>query len=249
MRNAGALCWFLLASHPGWSQIRGIDQQLHLWTDFSYAGPNFPEAIESQQLSRSRDSEDSLVASRVSVTELRHKVPAKALAAFSHGMKFSEAGDFLRAAKNFERAASIDPQFVAARGDLGVMYLNLALPDQGAAEFRRALELEPRDSFLHGNLALALIMLRLTKEAETEAQLAVDLDSSNAKARYLLGVVLADQPEKRSRGVEQLTYAAQQLPEAHLALAAVYRLEGSDALAQMEEERYRNAILVAVKEP
>jgi tetratricopeptide (TPR) repeat protein len=250
MRTAGAVCLLLLAVQEGWSQYRPGDQQLHFWTDLSFTTGQVPDAIEAQQLRAGQSSEvQNQIGDRISVEQLRHKVPGKAMSSFSQGLKFAQAGDFLRAARDFEHAATIDPEFAAAHGDLGVMYLDLSLVDQAVTEFRRALELDPRDSFLHGNLALALIILDRPAQAEPEAQAAVALDSSNAKARYLYGLLLARRPEARPKAAEQLIYASQKLPEAHLALATLYQQEGSDALAQTEQERYRKAILMAVKQP
>jgi len=144
---------------------------------------------------------------------------------------------------------AIDPEYGDAHGNLGVMYVSLALPDQAAEEFRRAIELDPAGSFHHANLALALIQLNLFKEAEAEAQAAFDLDHLNSKARYLLGFLLARNPATRGRAEEHLQYAARLMPDAHLVLADIYRLEGADALAQSEREQYRKAILDSVNAP
>ena len=249
VRTVGAVC-LLLAVTQGWSQMRPSQVELHLWTDFSSAALSGPDGIEAQRISGNRaGNADVPSGQRVSVNELRHKVPGKALAAFTRGIKFADASDFFQAARSFERALKIDPEFAAAHGNLGVMYLNLRLFDMGVAEFRRTLQLNPADSFSHANLALALILLNQPGQAEPEAQTAVALDSSNMKARYLFGLLLARQPATRGKAAEQLTYAAQQLPEAHLALAAMYHQEGSESLALAEQERYRKAVLSAIQEP
>jgi len=161
----------------------------------------------------------------------------------------AEAGDFQHAAHDFARALTIDPGYSEAHGNLGVMYINLALPDQAAAEFRQAIRLDPTASFHHANLALALILLDLPEQAEPEAQAAVDMDHLNPKARYLLGFLLARRPETRDKATEHLQYAAQQMPDAHLVLAQVYRLEGAFTLAQAEKEQYRKAMLASIKAP
>lgn len=248
MRMACAACLFLMAAHSGRSQTH-FKQQLRTWGDYATALSN-SDAAEHQQIFVSRGGENSLPSEeRISVVELRHKVPGKAMSAFIRGMKWAAAGDFLRAAKDFERAVTIDPEYSTAHGNLGVMYINLALPDQAAGEFRRAIQLDPTASSHHANLALALILLKLHKEAEHEAQTAVNLDHSNSKARYLLGFLLARRPETRGKAEEHLMYAARQMPDAHLILADMYRLEGAEALAQKEQEQYRKTILEAVKAP
>jgi tetratricopeptide (TPR) repeat protein len=249
MRRAGAVCVFLVAAHQGWSQYRSIDQQLRMWNDFSIQLTS-PDALERRQVFGHATTDDTYPSGdRVSVAQLQHKVPGKAVSAFTRGLKFAASGDYLRGAKEFERAATIDPKYPDAHGNLGVMYINLGLSDMAAAEFRRAIELEPASSFHHANLALALIFLNLAKEAEAEAQTAVDLDHSNAKARYLLGVLLARHPQSHGKAAEHLTFAALKMPEAHLILAQMYREEGSETLAQMEQDKYRKATLELLRAP
>jgi tetratricopeptide (TPR) repeat protein len=247
MRKVGALCLFLVAAHQGWSQTRSIEQQMKMWSDFSatLTGPDLAE----RHIVASPANESYPYGDRITVAELRHKTPGKAMTAFFHGVKFAAAGDFSRAAKDFQHAVTIDPEYADAHGNLGVMYVELGILDEAAGEFRRAVELDPASSSHHANLALALILLKLPGEAQAEAQTAVGLDRANPKARYLLGCLLARRPETRSSAVEHLTYAAQQVPEAHLALADLYRQEGADALARMEQDRYRKATLESVKAP
>jgi tetratricopeptide (TPR) repeat protein len=248
MKRACVVFVLLLAAHVGRSQTNFMERQLRMWIDFGSV-PN-ASSPEHQQFFASSVSESSFPSDQsVSVARLRHKVPDKAVSAFLHGVKLAGAGDSRRAAKDFERAVAIDPEYSEAHGNLGVMYIDLGLLDRSAAEFRFAIQLDPAASSHHANLALALIMLDLHKEAEPEAQTAVDLDPSNAKARYLLGFLLARRPETRGRATEQLTYAAYQLPDAHLLLAEMYRLEGADALAQVERERYQKAIQASAKTP
>ena len=215
MRRAGVFGWLLVAVSYGWSQGHTIDQQLQLrwWSDFSTPITD-TDQIESQRiLQRSTAKRGVPGDDQVSVYALRHKPPGKAIRAFSHGLKEAGAGDLTRAAHDFARTVAIDPDYAEAHGNLGVMYLNLGLPDQAALEFRRAIELDPRSSVSHSNLALALIQLKRLEDAEPEARTAVDLDHSNVKARYLLGLLWALHPETLGRAAENLQYAARQMPE------------------------------------
>jgi tetratricopeptide (TPR) repeat protein len=249
MRRAGALCLCLVAAHYGRSQPHSMEQQLRTLTEYAVT-PSNADWVERQEAVTNPGTEESIPSGeRISVAALRHKVPGKALAAFSNGTKLAAAGNFQRAAHEFARAVKIDPDYADAHGNLGVMYVSLSLPEQATGEFRRAIALDPSTSFHHANLALALIQLNLPKEAEAEAQAAVDLDHLNPRARYLLGFLLARRPETRSRAAEHLQYAARNLPDAHLILANLYRLEGADALAQSEQERYRKAILDSINAP
>jgi tetratricopeptide (TPR) repeat protein len=249
MRKACATCLLLAAAHLGRGQTDAMERQWRMWSEYSALVSN-SDAVERQRIFANSGRDKSVPSEeRISVARLLHQAPRKAQSLFSRGVKFANAGDFTRAAHDFERAVTIDPKYSEAHGNLGVMFIDLNLLDQAASEFRLAVQQDPADSSYHANLALALILLRLPKEAEPEAQTAFDLDHSNAKARYLLGCLLARRPETRSKAAEHLEYAAQQVPDAHLILADLYRREGADALAQLEKERYRKAILAAVKTP
>jgi tetratricopeptide (TPR) repeat protein len=249
MRGTGALCLYLVAAHQGWSQMHAMEQETRFSADEAVAFSSVDPGGRQQLLSTPRSDNSLSPVARISVAELRHKAPGKAFAAFTEGVKLAEAGNYRRAAHEFVRAVTIDPDYSDAHGNLGAMYVNLALPDQAVVEFRRAIELDPATSAHHANLALALILMNLPEQAEAEARTAVGLDDLNPKARYLLGFLLARKPETRNRAAEHLEYAARQLPDAHLILADMYRLEGAPALAQNEQELYRKAILDSVNAP
>jgi Flp pilus assembly protein TadD len=174
----------------------------------------------------------------ISVARLRHTPPGKALKAFQQGLKLDAAGDSVGSAEAFRRAVAFDPAYAEAHTDLGVEYINLGLLDEAVAEFRSATALDPATSVHHANLGLALIGLGRFREAETEARTAVTLDQVNTKARYLLGYVLAHRPETQAAAEEHLKYAAREFPEAHSALAALYRATGREALAEAELIEY-----------
>lgn len=237
MRWTGAL-YFLLAAAPFcWGQVHSTEQEVHMWTDFETALVG-PQPVAQQSIVTSDP--------RVSVAALRHKTPGKALAAFSRGVKLAGAGDLRRAAHEFARAVTIDPNYADAHANLGVTYIGLTLPDLAANELRRAIELDPDSTYHHQNLAVALILLRFPTEAEQEARAAVDRDHTNPKARYLLGTMQSLHPETHGEAAENLEYVARQMPEAHLVLADMYRREGAEARAQAEREQYREAILDSV---
>ena len=174
----------------------------------------------------------------VSVARLRHRPPAKARDAFFRGIARDEAGAYEEAAAQFEQAIARDADFSEAHGNLGVEYTALGRLDEAIAEFQRASALDPATSVHHSNFAYALIRLNRNHEAEDEAQAATSLDSTNATARFLLGVLWAQRPEKRDAAETQLIYAARTVPAAHLALAQMYAAEGSAQSARTQLDRY-----------
>jgi tetratricopeptide (TPR) repeat protein len=183
----------------------------------------------------------------VSVASLLHHPPDKALSAFERSLKHAHAGEWEAAARDLEKAVATDPGFADAYGNLGVCYLELRKAESAVGALRRAIELDPAPATYHVNMALALAQINQRAEAEMQARKAVDLDSSNTKAQYLLGLFLAQRPETREAAAPHLLYAAREVPDAHYVLAALYRMAGSETLAQTELDRYHSAFVVLSK--
>jgi tetratricopeptide (TPR) repeat protein len=162
----------------------------------------------------------------VSIWQLRHKPAGKAMTFFRRGMKLALAGKWLAGANQFARAVAIDPDFAEAYANLGVSDCALGLYDRAANELRRAIELDPATGFHHLNYAYTLIRLNRDKEAQPEAETAVALNPGNSTAHYVLGFLLAQRPETRERGIQQLQFAAREIPEAQDVLSRVSGLEG-----------------------
>jgi tetratricopeptide (TPR) repeat protein len=174
----------------------------------------------------------------VSVAELRHKPGKKARRAAEEAQKFARSGDHLRAVAALEKAVTLDPEFVGAHGNLGAEYAFLHRYGEAAAELQRAVALDPSAAWLQSNLAFALLQSGQLVEAEQWARRAVALSGSNAKARYVLGWVLARRPENRAEAIEHLQFAAREFPPAHRTLAAVYMMAGETDLAKQEAQQY-----------
>ncbi len=185
---------------------------------------------------------DSPSGQTVSVTELRHKVPGKARAAFQRALKFASRFEWSKGAKELETSVAIDPQFSDAHGNLGIHYIELGRLDEAVHELRRAIELDSGCSTHHSNLAAAYLLQHDRNEAKAEAETAVGLDSTNIKAQYMLGVILAQHPGDVADAERRLSFAAREIPEAHLVLRALYHRAGDEAMAAREMERYQKAL-------
>jgi len=102
---------------------------------------------------------------------------------------------------------------------------------EAAAEFRRAVELDPGNSISRTNLAVALTALGRPEEGEAEVRTAIGLDSTNAKAHFLLGLLLARHAGMLPFAERHLAYAGRRIPEAREALGRLYQAEGMTAHA------------------
>jgi Flp pilus assembly protein TadD len=139
----------------------------------------------------------------------------------------------------FERAVRIDPEFSEAYGNLGTSLSATGRFEEANGDFRRAIELDPATCTHHMNLGYALLRLGRAKDAEPEARTAVALDPTNVNAQYLLGVIFAERVETRSAAIQHLLYAARDVPDAHYALAQLYRIAGDEPAASQEMLLFR----------
>jgi tetratricopeptide (TPR) repeat protein len=159
----------------------------------------------------------------VSVARLRHKPPKDATKAVERAQRYSEAGDWTRAAEELEKAVSKDPGYSEAHINLGVQYVRLKRLPEAQAELERAIALDPASALAYSNLAETEILLGDRAAAERSVRKAVDLDGSNAAAQMIFGWLLAAHPETRAEGIKHLEYAARTIPAAARILAQLQR--------------------------
>ena len=92
----------------------------------------------------------------------------------------------------FQRAIAIEPKYVKAHNNLGVLHLSEGRLDQAAAELRVALTIDPRN--LESLVNLALVQRAAGRPAEARDLLlrAVAIDPRHAGSRYNLAIVADD---------------------------------------------------------
>src|SRR5579872_2468779 len=176
-----------------------------------------------------------------SVVRLRHRPRKDALQAARKAQKFSEAGDYLHAAREYEKAVAADPEYSEALGNLGAQYVRLGRMEDSVALFQRAIALDPAASLHQSNLALALVKLGRQEEAEKWARHAVEIDGSNGMGHYVLGCVLTFHTTTVAEAIKQLQTAARTVPRAHEVLAQLYRVAGNTRQANEEMREYAEA--------
>ena len=125
----------------------------------------------------------------VSVHQLEHPVPKKAVRALADAQRFSEAHDPKKAIAKLEEAIRIEPTFRDAHTNLGVQLARSGQIPEAKEQFEKALEIGPPTVIIYSNLALAHTMLHNFRQAENFARKVLALDPENAKARYILRYV------------------------------------------------------------
>jgi Tfp pilus assembly protein PilF len=122
----------------------------------------------------------------VSIRDLQHPIPGKALRAAIRAQQYFKTHDFTHAIAKLEQAIRIHPSFRDAHNNLGVVYSHAGRLPDAAAEFRKALEIGPSTAPLYVNLALACAAQGQLQEATASLRQALQVDPANPLALKLL---------------------------------------------------------------
>ncbi|MCC6194792.1 MAG: tetratricopeptide repeat protein [Burkholderiales bacterium] len=90
------------------------------------------------------------------------------------------------------RALELDPDYVGARSNLGLVYLSMGRLEVAEAELRKAIEIDPGADSAHVNLALVLRERGNAAAAEAELSRALSLNPQNIEAHNNLGSLCKD---------------------------------------------------------
>ena len=172
----------------------------------------------------------SFAAARVvSVAELRQVVPVAAKKQYELGLKSVAKGDVATAAKYFEQAISIYPDFLAARNDLGAQYLKLKRVDEAEKYFRKVLEDDPKNFNAQYNLGLVWIERKDYASAIAELNKSIVIDSTRPVARLWLGYAFLETGDLATAEREltkALIMGGAQCVSADYQLARIYLMRG-----------------------
>jgi tetratricopeptide (TPR) repeat protein len=137
--------------------------------------PDWPERPTAQPIS-----------GVVSLRELQHPVPKKALLAAYQAQQLSNAHKSSQAIAKLEKALGIAPSFRDAHCNLGVEYARAGRLTDARAEFQKALDIGPPAAAIYANLALASAAAHEFDQAVAFARKALELDPDDSAAQRLL---------------------------------------------------------------
>lgn len=149
---------------------------------------------------------------RVSVAQLQHPPSRKAFAAMLSAQRFSEAGDYRRAAEQLQKAVAYSPDYADAHWNLAAQYIRLGDYARSIEETRRGMEIEKPGALELCNLAYAQAQLRRFPEAIESARASLRMDSGYAQAHLVLGTLLAQDRKTLHEAIPHLEFAARSLP-------------------------------------
>ena len=165
----------------------------------------------------------------VSVAELRQSVPTAARKQYELGLKAVSKGDVSKAARYFQNALSIYPEFLAARNDLGAQFLKLKRIDEAEQNFKLVIEKDPKNFNAKFNLGLVRVERKDYEEAIVLLNQAIAIDSTRPVARLWLGVALLEKGDLLTAEREltkALVMGGAECIAAHYHLARIYLSRG-----------------------
>lgn len=150
----------------------------------------------------------------VSTAQLLHPPSRKAFAAMLSAQRFSQAGDYRRAAEELQKAVSLSPDYADAHWNLAAQYIRLGDYSRAVDETSRGMELDKPGAMQLCNLAYAQAQLRQFPEAIQSARAALRVDNGYAQAHLVLGTLLAQDRSTLPEAIPHLEQAAKSLPHA-----------------------------------
>jgi tetratricopeptide (TPR) repeat protein len=172
----------------------------------------------------------------VSLHDLQHKVPGKAVREFDRATDARVKRRFEEAIGHLKKAISIDPEFTVARNNLAAIYMWKAKPELAVEQLEEAIRFDPHATIPYSNLALSYLQLDQLADAERAGRQAVDLDRSGPRSEMVLGMILVLRNKFTDEAERLLDHAKLEFPQAYLLNARLLaaRGESSEARAQLE---------------
>ena len=183
--------------------------------------------------------------SNVATAETDQDVPAAAKKEFERGSKLAAEGRAEEAIARFKQALAIFPNYLMARNDLGVQFLNLNRFDEAAEQFLTALEISPTAFNPNLNLGIVLVKKRIFAEALERLRKTLSLNSSSPSAHLYVGIALLE-TEEAQQAEQELTTALSlggvEFAVAHFFLGRAYLRLGNRESAVRELNNYLRAL-------
>jgi tetratricopeptide (TPR) repeat protein len=138
---------------------------------------------------------------------------------FAHGHLLERQGQFDRAAKQYQRALTLDPEHLVARNRLGITLNKLGRHAEASAQFQWALARCPTAAYLHNNLGFSRYLEGKYEEAEAALRRALELKPHFARAHMNHALALA-RLDRLDEAFAELTQASNEA-DAHFNMGVI----------------------------
>ena len=174
----------------------------------------------------------------VDFAEYERNFPKKAVKEFERGAESQSKREYDDAARHFQAALKLSPDFYPAHNDLGAIYVTQGRFAEAEEEFDAVLKVNQSDTEAYFNLGNVLLLTNRYEEASRMVEEGLKREPISAYGQFLLGSVC--EREGRITEAEQALREAIRLDpalaRAHLQLVNLYLREQrtSDAIAELK---------------
>ena len=177
-------------------------------------------------------------AGTISVEELRNPLSGKSLRTILSAQQHLRAGERIQGLQELRQAMNDPIAMPYAISMLGAEHARSGEYDVAARELQQAVKLLPGKPENLSNLAYVLYLTGHNEEGLIEARKAMQLDPTRPKTHLVLGMLLLRQGSHDAEAITHIQAATQEIPSAHLALAAYYERLGHAPEAERERRAY-----------
>ena len=174
----------------------------------------------------------------VSLAELQHKVPPRALKEAEKADKAVHKNDLPTVISHLEKALEIDPEFFAARRNLAKALLSTGQNEKAIPVLQKLLQAEPRSILAYDGLGAVYLTSHRFADAETAARKALEIDGSNELGHWLLGCSLTALGKADSEALKHLARIVKRFPRAHIVAAGILARQGHKDEAKKQLKAY-----------
>lgn len=236
LRTDQSILSTIYTNSSGEFQLRNLSQGIY-FVEAELAKSNFETAVRRVELGRGlmvtvnlelkekKDPSLNRSGKVVSAAELRQSIPSAAKKQYELGLKFVNKGDFQQAARHFQEALTIYPEYLAARNDLGAQYLKLKQIDEAEKHFETVLAADPKNFNAKFNMGLVQVERHNYMDAIALLNQAIAIDSTRPVARLWIGIAkleLGDVEVAEQELTRALIMGGADCVAAHYHLARIY---------------------------
>jgi Flp pilus assembly protein TadD len=143
---------------------------------------------------------------------------------FNSGVHFYNQREFSKAIQAYQKVIELDPTYVEAYNNLGIIYQMLGDMDRAFEAYRKSTEINPRYEKGYNNLGILLFLKGRYEEAVEAFQKALAINSNNIESHINLGILFKKKGEwEKAIGSYQKALAINPLHrETHYNIALLY---------------------------
>lgn len=152
---------------------------------------------------------------------------------FNQGVDFHRKRNNVKAIEAYEKVIELDPMFIEAYNNLGVLYQEMGLYDKALEVFQKAIQINPRYDKILNNLGTLLLLRERYEESKEAFQKALIINPNNIESHINLGILFKKQGQA-DQAIESYHRALAINPlhgEAHYNMGLLYEQLGKMEVA------------------